>query len=66
MQVKAQLMSGFSAPSISGSDGTGSLLGNEAALLFGIMLILVALGFKVAAAPFQFWVPDVYQGAPTP
>ncbi|MFM8886760.1 MAG: NADH-quinone oxidoreductase subunit N, partial [Chthoniobacterales bacterium] len=36
------------------------------ALLFGFGLILVALGFKVAAAPFQFWVPDVYQGAPTP
>jgi NADH-quinone oxidoreductase subunit N len=35
-------------------------------LLFGIMLILVGLGFKIAAAPFQLWVPDVYQGAPTP
>ena len=37
-----------------------------AGLLFGIALVLVALGFKVAAVPFQFWVPDVYQGAPTP
>ncbi len=36
------------------------------ALLFGLGLVLVALGFKVAAVPFQFWVPDVYQGAPTP
>lgn len=36
------------------------------ALLFGFGLVLVALSFKVAAAPFQFWVPDVYQGAPTP
>ena len=35
-------------------------------LLFGIVLVLVALGFKVAAVPFQLWVPDVYQGAPTP
>ncbi len=35
-------------------------------LLFGIVLILIALGFKIAAAPFQLWVPDVYQGAPTP
>ncbi|MEO5721986.1 MAG: NADH-quinone oxidoreductase subunit N [Chthoniobacterales bacterium] len=34
--------------------------------LFGIALILVALGFKIAAVPFQIWVPDVYQGAPTP
>ncbi|MEI6491749.1 MAG: NADH-quinone oxidoreductase subunit N [Verrucomicrobiota bacterium] len=39
---------------------------SQTALLFGIGLVLVALGFKVAAAPFQFWVPDVYQGAPTP
>jgi len=34
--------------------------------LFGMLLVLVALGFKVAAVPFQIWVPDVYQGAPTP
>ena len=34
--------------------------------LFGIALVLVALGFKIAAVPFQMWVPDVYQGAPTP
>jgi NADH-quinone oxidoreductase subunit N len=40
--------------------------GNLHGLLFGVMLVLVGLGFKVAAAPFQFWVPDVYQGAPTP
>ncbi len=39
---------------------------NLTALLFGIALVFVALGFKVAAVPFQFWVPDVYQGAPTP
>lgn len=34
--------------------------------LAGILLVLSALGFKVAAVPFQVWVPDVYQGAPTP
>ena len=38
----------------------------EGPLLFGFLLILMGLGFKVAAVPFQFWVPDVYQGAPTP
>lgn len=31
----------------------------------GILLIIVALAFKVSAAPFHFWAPDVYQGAPT-
>lgn len=40
--------------------------GYQPAVLFGLGLILVALGFKVAAVPFQFWVADVYQGAPTP
>ncbi|MDQ3199985.1 MAG: NADH-quinone oxidoreductase subunit N [Verrucomicrobiota bacterium] len=35
-------------------------------LLFGIALVLVALGFKIGAVPLQIWVPDVYQGAPTP
>jgi NADH-quinone oxidoreductase subunit N len=36
------------------------------AALFGAVLVLVGLGFKIAAVPFQIWVPDVYQGAPTP
>jgi len=34
--------------------------------LFGFTVLLVGLGFKVAAVPFHVWVPDVYQGAPTP
>jgi NADH-quinone oxidoreductase subunit N len=32
----------------------------------GLAMILIGLGFKVAAAPFQVWTPDVYEGAPTP
>jgi len=35
-------------------------------LLTGAGLVLVGLGFKVAAVPFHLWTPDVYQGAPTP
>ena len=42
---------------------TGS---NSGAVLLGMVFVLVALGFKIAAVPFQIWVPDVYQGAPTP
>jgi NADH-quinone oxidoreductase subunit N len=38
----------------------------QGAALFGMVLVLVALGFKIAAVPLQIWVPDVYQGAPTP
>jgi NADH-quinone oxidoreductase subunit N len=34
--------------------------------LIGVLFVLVGLGFKIAAFPFQIWVPDVYQGAPTP
>jgi NADH-quinone oxidoreductase subunit N len=34
--------------------------------LAGIALLIVGLGFKVAAAPFHVWTPDVYQGAPSP
>ena len=36
------------------------------ALWVGLALILVGLGFKVAAVPFHMWAPDVYEGAPLP
>ena len=39
--------------------------GSDAMLLVGIGLMLVGLGFKVSAAPFQIWTPDVYEGAPS-
>lgn len=32
----------------------------------GMLLLLAGLGFKIAAVPFHLWVPDVYEGAPTP
>jgi NADH-quinone oxidoreductase subunit N len=35
-------------------------------VLVAIILIAVGFGFKVAAVPFHFWTPDVYEGAPTP
>ncbi len=35
-------------------------------MLFSLVLIFSAVGFKIAAVPFHMWVPDVYQGAPTP
>jgi NADH-quinone oxidoreductase subunit N len=37
-----------------------------AGLKLGLLLVLVGLGFKLGAVPFHVWVPDVYQGAPTP
>ena len=43
-----------------------SFPGAPTLLRLGLALILVGLAFKVAAAPFQLWTPDVYEGAPTP
>lgn len=45
---------------MAGADPSSNLL------KLGLALILIGLGFKVAAAPFQIWTPDVYEGAPTP
>jgi NADH-quinone oxidoreductase subunit N len=40
-------------------------VGNQALLLIGLGMLAVGLLFKVGAAPFHTWTPDVYQGAPT-
>jgi NADH-quinone oxidoreductase subunit N len=34
-------------------------------LIAGLMLLIISMSFKVSAAPFHFWTPDVYDGAPT-
>jgi NADH-quinone oxidoreductase subunit N len=44
----------------------GPKLAENRLFLFGLLFLLVGLGFKIAAVPFQIWAPDVYQGAPTP
>ena len=46
--------------------GNISIANTDAMLLVGIGMLLVGLGFKVSAAPFHVWTPDVYEGAPTP
>jgi len=43
----------------------GGLVDNPA-LLMGTVLLVAGFGFKIATIPFQMWVPDVYEGAPTP
>ncbi|MBK1644484.1 NADH-quinone oxidoreductase subunit N [Thiocapsa imhoffii] len=35
-------------------------------LVFGIVFLVVGIGFKFGAVPFHMWVPDIYEGAPTP
>jgi NADH-quinone oxidoreductase subunit N len=36
------------------------------AMLVGVVLVVAGFGFKISSVPFQMWVPDVYEGAPTP
>jgi len=66
----------FGIALIYGASGTFDLAGistyihnniNDLPLFFylGILFILVAMSFKVSAAPFHFWAPDVYEGSPT-
>jgi NADH-quinone oxidoreductase subunit N len=43
----------------------GAAAGDDAFLVAGLAMILAGLAFKVSAAPFHMWTPDVYEGAPT-
>src|SRR4051794_28183055 len=47
-------------------NSTVSLDRKDGLILAGVALLIVGLGFKTSSAPFHFWAPDVYQGAPTP
>jgi NADH-quinone oxidoreductase subunit N len=44
----------------------GGLGAPSPGLIIGIVFVVVGLAFKVSAVPFHMWVPDVYEGAPTP
>ena len=59
----ASLVYGFS-----GSTNYADIAGAELSLglLFGLVLMITGLAFKVSAAPMHVWTPDVYEGAPTP
>jgi len=46
------------------TEGTGAL--GDPSLLLALLLVVVGLGFKMAAVPFHFWTPDAYDGAATP
>jgi NADH-quinone oxidoreductase subunit N len=48
------------------ADAIHANTGKASLALIGVSLVLVGLLFKVGAAPFHSWIPDVYQGAPTP
>jgi NADH-quinone oxidoreductase subunit N len=48
------------------SAAIGTVVGMDALLLAGLVLLLVGVLFKMGAVPFHSWTPDVYHGAPTP
>ena len=65
----------YGASLVYGYAGTTSFEGITAAigdgdvplgLLFGLVFVSIGLAFKVSAAPFHMWTPDVYEGSPTP
>lgn len=60
------LLYGFTGSS--NFDDIGKALSGDIGLgaLFGIVFVLSGMAFKISAAPFHMWTPDVYEGAPTP
>ena len=64
----------YGASLIYGFTGTVHFAGIAAAdqgrasigVVFGLVFLIVGLAFKMSAAPFHMWTPDVYEGAPTP
>jgi NADH-quinone oxidoreductase subunit N len=52
----------FDAIGLAAQAGGGANVG----LIFGLVFMICGLAFKLAAAPFHMWTPDVYEGAPTP
>ncbi len=63
------LMYGFtgktSLTAIAAAVSDGDLAGNPLVMV-ALLMFVAAFGFKIAAAPFHMWAPDVYEGAPTP
>ncbi len=60
------LLYGFTGTT--GFDAIGKAMAGEISmgLLLGLVFVLSGLAFKISAAPFHMWTPDVYEGAPTP
>jgi NADH-quinone oxidoreductase subunit N len=51
---------------INNMDADGDRAFGSSAIMLGTVMVVAGFGFKMAMAPFQMWVPDVYEGAPTP
>ncbi|CAN5386624.1 NADH-quinone oxidoreductase subunit NuoN [soil metagenome] len=62
----ASLIYGFAGSTRFSDIAAVSQHGEGVGLLFGLVFLICGLAFKVSAAPFHMWTPDVYEGAPTP
>ncbi len=63
----ASLVYGFAGSTQFGAIATAAAEpGQNIGLLFGLVFVISGLAFKISAAPFHMWTPDVYEGAPTP
>ncbi|MDP3174017.1 MAG: NADH-quinone oxidoreductase subunit NuoN [Phenylobacterium sp.] len=62
----ASLIYGFAGSTVFSDIAVAVQSGAGTGVLFGLVFLLCGLGFKVSAAPFHMWTPDVYEGAPTP
>ncbi len=62
----ASLIYGFAGSTRFDDIATAVSTGADTGVLFGLVFLICGLAFKVSAAPFHMWTPDVYEGAPTP
>ncbi|HVI30512.1 NADH-quinone oxidoreductase subunit NuoN [Phenylobacterium sp.] len=62
----ASLIYGFAGSTLFSDIAVAAQAGANTGLLFGLVFLICGLAFKVSAAPFHMWTPDVYEGAPTP
>ncbi len=62
----ASLVYGFVGSTLFSDIAAAVHNGANTGVLFGLVFLICGLAFKVSAAPFHMWTPDVYEGAPTP
>ncbi|MGJ3233302.1 MAG: NADH-quinone oxidoreductase subunit NuoN [Oceanicaulis sp.] len=62
----ASLVYGFSGTTSFEGIAVAAGEGTNIGLLFGMVFVISGIAFKISAAPFHMWTPDVYEGAPTP
>jgi NADH-quinone oxidoreductase subunit N len=62
----ASLVYGFAGSTLFPTIATAVQAGANTGVLFGLVFLICGLAFKISAAPFHMWTPDVYEGAPTP